>query len=486
VTVERKRVVVIGAGIAGLVTAKVLRDDGFDVTAFEKEPAIGGVWAESRTYPGLRANNSRRSYAFSDHPYDRSADVFPTADQVRRYLASYVARFGLAPLIRLSTEVVGVSRRGAGFEVAVRGPDGPACLVCDFVVVCAGTFSEPYVPEISGVERFRGTVVHSSQAVDPELFVGKRVIVVGAGKSALDCAAWAVSCAQSCTLIFRTAHWMAPRVLPGGIPIDRLVLGRLPELFCRYHHLTRVERFLHGRGRFLTRLFWWVTGVLFRAFLCMPAVMVPDQPLPLGIENLGMAPEFYDLARQGRLDLRRDEIAAVGNGAELLLASGDRVAADVVIFATGWRQTLPFLAPELASAALQHGHFRLYRHILPPAEQRLGFVGYASSTACQLTSEISAHWLSQMFRGEQRLPAVDEMEAEIQRVRAWLAEVLPARPQGYFLGPFLTHHIDDLVTDMGVPTRRTGNVFSEYLGPFGPARYRNIVDQQRPLLKSAR
>ena len=142
-TVERKRVVVIGAGIAGLVTAKVLRDDGFDVTAFEKEPVIGGVWAESRTYPGLRANNSRRSYAFSDHPYDRSADVFPTADQVRRYLASYVAWFGLAPLIRLSTEVVGVSRRGAGFEVAVRGPDGPACLVCDFVVVCAGTFSEP-------------------------------------------------------------------------------------------------------------------------------------------------------------------------------------------------------------------------------------------------------------------------------------------------------------------------------------------------------
>jgi cation diffusion facilitator CzcD-associated flavoprotein CzcO len=48
VTVQRKRVVVIGAGIAGLVTAKVLRDHGFDVTVFEKEPAIGGVWAESR------------------------------------------------------------------------------------------------------------------------------------------------------------------------------------------------------------------------------------------------------------------------------------------------------------------------------------------------------------------------------------------------------------------------------------------------------
>jgi dimethylaniline monooxygenase (N-oxide forming) len=56
---EQKRVAVIGAGIGGLVTAKVLRDDAFDVVVFEQEPTIGGVWAATRTYPGLRANNSR-------------------------------------------------------------------------------------------------------------------------------------------------------------------------------------------------------------------------------------------------------------------------------------------------------------------------------------------------------------------------------------------------------------------------------------------
>ncbi|WP_084161222.1 FAD-dependent oxidoreductase [Nocardia sp. BMG51109] len=100
------RVAVIGAGISGLVTAKVLRDDGFDVVIFEKGPAIGGVWSESRTYPGLRTNNSRDTYAFSDHPYSRSADMFPTAAQVREYLDSYVRRFGLEPHLRLAAEVV--------------------------------------------------------------------------------------------------------------------------------------------------------------------------------------------------------------------------------------------------------------------------------------------------------------------------------------------------------------------------------------------
>jgi cation diffusion facilitator CzcD-associated flavoprotein CzcO len=349
----------------------------------------------------------------------------------------------------------------------------------DFVVICAGTFSEPQVPEIPGAERFAGLLMHSSQATDPALVTGRRVVVVGAGKSALDCAAWAAESAQSCTLVFRAPHWMSPRVLPGGIPNDRLVLGRLPELVFRYHHLTRVEEFLQGRGRIVTRFSWWVTSVLFRRLLRMPTVMVPAQQLPSGLENVGVAPEFYALARQGRLDPKRDVIAAFDSGDKLQLAGGEQIAADVVIFATGWRQTLGFLAPDLASAAMQDGRFQLYRNILPPTEPRLGFVGYASSIACQLTSEISAHWLSQTFRGEHALPTVEDMKAEIQRVHAWLAVMLPARPQGYFIGPCVAHHIDDLLTDMGLPTRRTRNVFTEYFGPFLPSRYADVAEQRR-------
>src|SRR2546427_13121128 len=103
---RQRRVCVIGAGISGLVSAKVLGGDGFDVGVFEKEPTLGGVWAASRTYPGLRTNKPRNTYAFSDHPFPPSVADFPSAAEMRAYLESLAERLGRPARIRGSTAVV--------------------------------------------------------------------------------------------------------------------------------------------------------------------------------------------------------------------------------------------------------------------------------------------------------------------------------------------------------------------------------------------
>jgi hypothetical protein len=218
----------------------------------------------------------------------------------------------------------------------------------------------------------------------------------------------------------------------------------------------------------------------------VPAVMVPDGPLPLGIETLGVAPEFFASARAGQVTCRRDRISSFPGGDEVELASGDRIDADLVIFATGWRQSLKFLAPELQTAIVPDGHFRLYRHILPPGEPRLGFVGYASSLACQMTAEMSAHWLSQSFRGELQLPEKEAMEAEIDGVRAWLREAIPGRPEGYYVGPHVAHHIDELMTDMGLPTRRERSAVTEFILPLFPRRYAGVGEERRRARSASR
>jgi dimethylaniline monooxygenase (N-oxide forming) len=487
------RVCVIGAGIAGLVTAKVLRDDGFEVLVAETLPTIGGVWAP-RTYPGLRTNSTRETYAFSDFPYPAAADEFPTAEQVREYLEAYVEHFGLRPLLRLNTEVRTVSRTSGGagdptstFTVTVRRADGTgreAGVQCDFVAVCNGVFSQPHVPAIDGRERFAGPVLHSSELTDPVPLAGKRITVVGAGKSALDCARWAARHGRACTLVCRAPHWMMPRYFFGRIRWDKLIFTRFFEAFTRYHSLGPFESFLHGPAKAVVRLWWRAQTRLLRRSLGMPRHLVPDYSLPTGFENIGVGVEFYDALRRGQVVAKRARMSKFAGPTTIVLDTGERVESDVVIFATGWRQSTDFLSPELRDEVWRGGKFHLYRHILPAREPRVGFVGYASSIACQLTSEIAAHWLSQCFRGELTLPSALEMEREIARVHAWADEVFPARSEGYFVGPFVAHYIDELMRDMRLARRRTPDLLSEYFGPFRPSRYRDVGRERRQARQS--
>jgi dimethylaniline monooxygenase (N-oxide forming) len=482
-----KRVCVIGAGIAGLVTSKVLKEDGFEVVVFEKQPELGGVWAASRTYPGLRANNPRETYAFSDYPYPATVDDFPAAEQVRSYLVSYADHFGLRSLIRFSTGVVSVAGVADGpgaarkFKVVIRTAASEAAetLHFDFVVICNGVFSEPKIPHIPGRELFEGTVLHSSRLVDPGVAAGRRVVVVGGGKSALDCASWAAGHGQSCTLVFRAPHWMAPRYFFGRIRFDKMVMTRVAESFLRYHRLSRFEAFLHGPVKALVRAWWRGYGCLLRRLLRMPPVLTPETPLPRGFEYLGVGGELYGVLDSGKLVLRRASISRFTDADELELDTGELIKADVVVFATGYRLDLSFLDSDLLGQVRKNGQLHLYRHILPPRQPRLGFIGYASSTACQLTSEIAAHWLSQCFRGELPLSSPAEMEREISRVLRWASEAFPGRSDGYYIGPFVAHYLDELVGDMGLPRRRAGNFLTEYFAPFWPDRYRNLGEERR-------
>jgi dimethylaniline monooxygenase (N-oxide forming) len=483
------RVCVIGAVVCGLLASKVLSRDGFDVTVFEKDSAVGGVWSPSRAYAGLRTNNPRETYAFSDHPFPSTADDFPTARQVREYLESYVERFGLGPLIELGTEVRSVARgagAGAGepvFRVTVRQPDDgaePETRAFDLVVVCNGVFSKPHIPRIEGAERFGGQSLHSSQVVDPEVLDDRKVVVVGGGKSALDLASLAARRTDDATLVRRRTHWVFPRYFFGRVRVDRMLFNRFSEkVLPAYHRAGISERAF----RTLSAPFIWLWRRAFSGLVRrqagIPQHMTPDVPVTSGAENFGIGEEFYDLLARGRVDARRGSIVSFPDEVTVELDTGERLEADVVVWATGWRQGASFLAPELEREVWRDGWFHLYRHILPPVERRLGFVGYQSSGNCPLTSEIAAHWLSQVFRGELALPSPGEMEREIARVHRWSERVFPRRPEGYFIGGYVSQYVDELMGDMGLSTRRAPNVLAEYLGPFWAERYRGVAAERR-------
>ena len=489
---QAQRVGIIGAGIAGLVTAKIFLENGFDVQVFEKEPDLGGVWALSRAYPGLRANTAKETYSLTDYPYPASTSGYPVAEEVRAHLESYADHFGLYPHISFNSEVVRLAEIDdngrQGFSMTVRSradvneeESREHTHEFAYVLICSGAFSTPIMPDLPGRKTYRGLVRHSSEWTHPAVADVRRVVVIGAGKSALDCAAWAAREGKTSTLVFRKPHWMVPRYLPGGARSDLRFISRFIEMFVNYPVRPWDEKLLHGPGKPLVWLWWTFLSAVVPRVLGMPKLMTPEHKLPVGFESVGQVDDFFDLLNVDRITAIRAGVKGFYDlGVEL--DDGTQIEADLVIMGTGWQRDMSFLSEELRSKVYGNGRFHLYRRILPPGQQRLAFIGFFPTLTCPLSSEVGAHWAAQLFTGNMSLPSTVEMDQTIERLENWARERVPELEDGVFTGPYIGHYVDELMRDMGMPTMRTSNFLKEYLGSFLPSRYGTLGEE----LKAAR
>ena len=490
---QAQRVGIIGAGIAGLVTAKIFLENGFDVQVFEKEPDLGGVWALSRAYPGLRANTAKETYSLTDYPYPASTSGYPVAEEVRAHLESYADNFGLNPHISFNNEVVRLEEIDdggrQGFSMTVRSTadnrkedqDKRDTHEFAYVIICSGAFSTPLMLDLPGRETYRGLVRHSSEWTHPAVADVRRVVVIGGGKSALDCAAWAAREGKTSTLVFRKPHWMVPRYLPGGARSDLRFISRFIEMFVNYPMRPWDEKLLHGPGKPLVWLWWSFMSAVVPRVLGMPKHMVPEHKLPVGFESVGQVDDFFDLLNAGAISAIRAGVKGFyETGVEL--DDGTQIEADLVIMGTGWQRDMSFLSEELRAKVYSNGRFHLYRRILPPGQQRLAFVGFFPTLTCPLSSEVGAHWAAQLFTGNMSLPSTEEMDQAIELLENWARERVPEQKDGVFTGPYIGHYVDELMRDMGMPTMRTSNFLKEYLGSFLPSRYATLGEE----LKAAR
>src|SRR3954454_2302382 len=187
-----ERVAIVGAGPAGLAAGRYLLSQGFAPTLFDRANAVGGQWSGddrfSATWPGLRVNTSRIMTAFSDQRHPEGTAVYPTREEMGRYLSRYAATFGLLDRTCLETGVERVHQEHATgrWLVETRGPDGTRTDVFDRVVVAGGRYQRPSVPDVQGLDRFAGNagVIHSKEFKQPERYRGRRVLVAGCAISA--------------------------------------------------------------------------------------------------------------------------------------------------------------------------------------------------------------------------------------------------------------------------------------------------------------
>ncbi len=408
-TGREPRVIVIGAGVAGITTAYVLREQGFrDVTVLEKGSDVGGVWHWNR-YPGLACDVPSQIYQFGFAPKPDWTRIWAGGSEIQRYHRDVVDRLGLAPMIRLNTEVTAARWDEVLSEWTVTTAPGTEYRA-DFLICATGVLHHPFIPDIPGLGEFGGTVVHTARwdsDIDTE---GARVAVIGTGSTGVQVVSALQPRAASIQHYARSSQWMlwAPMSLP-QLPGVAAAFARFPGLQRSVH-----DRLLWASGilaDITTRPSWRRRAVQGYARLSLMAQvrdpelrvkLTPDyQPL---CKRQVVSGTYYRAIQADNAELVTEAITSV-TPTGISTADGTHRETDVIVLATGFHAH-NYMRPMALSGrdgisiddAWAKGP-RAYRMTAIPGFPNLFTVlgpnSPTGSISLQFTSELTARYIAQ-------------------------------------------------------------------------------------------
>lgn len=404
------RVCVIGAGLSGLAVAHSLKGRGIGFVCLERAPDVGGIWRQPEAgergpgYLSLHLNTAKQLTGYTDFPMPDAYPLYPRHSEVASYLRSFAQWAGLSDHIELRTEVVSVRRDTDGlWTVVSRGADGAvASRRFEQVVVASGHHTDPTLPDPlpMGSDSFAGTILHSLDYRDGADFAGQRVVVVGLGASAVDIAADLSRHASETVLSVRRGLHIVPKQL-FGMSVDEI--AEAPW----WNEMSFTERRQ------------WVDQALLVARGRLADYGLPEPDHPVFSSATTLSDEILSRIRHGAVT-PKPAIASF-DGDRVVFTDGTWVAADAVVYCTGFRMTFPFLPPGCPVGA--DGSVELYRRVVPPGRPGLYFVGLVRPVgAITRLVEAQARWVAQIIGHEDTLPAADAMREEISTYLAAIVQ----------------------------------------------------------------
>jgi 4-hydroxyacetophenone monooxygenase len=182
---RKMKVLVVGAGMSGLLTGIRLSQAGVPFEIIDKNPDVGGTWFEN-TYPGCRVDNSNHMYSYSFEPNHAWPQHFSPQPVLLEYFRGIAAKYDLRKHIRFETQVelLAWDEVRHVWRATLKGKDGRTEVVeATAVVTAVGQLNRPRFPDIEGIGTFEGPAFHSAEWRHDVDLKGKRVAVIGTGAS---------------------------------------------------------------------------------------------------------------------------------------------------------------------------------------------------------------------------------------------------------------------------------------------------------------
>ena len=318
-----ERYCIVGAGPAGLSMARSFKARGMAFDVFERHSDVGGIWDPenpgSPIYESAHFISSKTLSGYFDYPMPADYPDYPSHRQVLEYHRAFAREYNLYENIRFNTGIRNITKNDKDWLVTLA--DGERRKYKG--VVCAsGITWNPNIPDIPG--DFNGEVIHSVRYNSAERFKGKRVLVVGAGNSGCDIACDAGANAKQAFISVRRGYYFIPKHI-FGMPAD--VFGETSKWAPAW-----LNQFISG---FLLKHV--LVGDLRKVGLPAPDHKILETH-PIANDQLIHHLRHGDVRAKG--DIKRL------NGDYVEFADGSREQIDLVVLATGYNWSIPYMDPE--------------------------------------------------------------------------------------------------------------------------------------------
>ncbi|WP_426414879.1 flavin-containing monooxygenase [Aestuariirhabdus sp. LZHN29] len=332
------RVVIIGAGMTGILMVIKLREAGIhEITVLEKGASVGGTWRDNR-YPGLACDIPAHMYTYAFEPNPEWEYRFARGPEIRRYFERVADKYDVLRDVRFNEAVEScVYTNGVWQLKTSKGAE----LEADIVIGATGILHHPSYPDIAGLEQFAGDQFHTARWPDKLDLKGKRVGIIGTGSTAAQVIPELVEEAEQVVVFQRTPQWIYPAPDREYDEELRAKVRKNPRLARRaYRWYTRAIELFFSRaviGQKIPHLLmsWACKQHLKRSVknLELREKLTPDYTV--GCKRVIVSTKFYDAIQQPNCTLVTEGIERVESKG-VVSGDGQCHELDVLVLATGF------------------------------------------------------------------------------------------------------------------------------------------------------
>ena len=400
-------VLIVGAGLSGIGAACHLRKLCPDrsLAIVEARDRLGGTWDLFR-YPGVRSDSDMHTLGYSFRPWT-APKAIAEGPTILAYLRDTAREHGIDGLIRYGQRVVRAdwSTPSARWTVQLQCDDGSTRRVeCTFIFMCCGyyDYAAGYQPDFPGRDRYRGRLVHPQAWPEDLDCKGKRVLVIGSGATAVTLVPALAQSATHVTMLQRSPTWMIAR--PSIDPLGARLRRWLPQRAALW--LTRWKNILLGQFLFFMcrrrpqRMRELLLGGVRHAL--GPGADVATHFTPRynpWEQRLCLVPDadFFNTVKAGRASVVTDTIESFTETG-VVLKSGARLDADVVVSATGLKLTMLGQAQIVVDGTpVEASRSVNYKGVMATGVPNLvNTFGYTNAS-WTLKADLSAQWVCRLL-----------------------------------------------------------------------------------------